>query len=174
MALTFGQGLALTRIGFGLYFLSQGYDKLTKGWLSSPQQLLEVYVNPSLQRGTAEPFYRPFLENVVVPNGALVAQLVTLGELLVGVALVLGLFTSLATVGILCMNVNYMLMKGLANNAGSNDRLFVLAGLVFFLASAGLVWGLDGRLRGLFGSNALTRWVAGAAPPGQEIAAGNA
>jgi thiosulfate dehydrogenase (quinone) large subunit len=174
MGLTFGQGLALTRIGFGLYFLSSGYDKLTKGWLSSSQQLLEVYITPSLQRSSAEPFYRPFLENVVVPNGALFAQLVTVGELLVGVALVLGLLTSLGTLGILCLNTNYMLMKGLSNNAGSNDRLFVLAGLVFFLASAGLVWGLDGRLRHLLGSNALTRWTAGAATPGTEVVAGEA
>ncbi|HEY7067684.1 MAG TPA: TQO small subunit DoxD [Chloroflexota bacterium] len=174
MVLTSGQGLALVRIGFGLYFLSNAWDKINKGWLSSGQPLIDGSITQSLQRGTAEPFYRPFLENVVVPHGALFGQLVAAGELLVGISLVLGLLMRLGCLGILILNTNYMLMKGLANNAGSNDRLFVLTAVAFFLASAGLVWGLDGRLRDLLGSNALGRWLAGAAPPSHEVAPGKA
>src|SRR5207253_11034456 len=118
--------------------------KISKGWLSSPQPLLDGFITPSLQRGTAEGFYRPFLENVVVPDGALFSQLVAAGELLVAISLILGLLTRVSTLGIVLLNTDYMLMKGLASNAGSNDRLFVLVAVAFFLASAGLVWGLDG------------------------------
>src|SRR5690242_11911011 len=118
MVLSSGQGLALVRIGFGLYFLTNAWDKISKGWLSSAQPLLDGFITPSLQRGTAEPFYRPFLENVVVPHGALFSRLVATGELLVALSLILGLFVRVSALGILLLNTNYMLMKGLASNAG--------------------------------------------------------
>ncbi len=174
MALSYGKGVALLRIGFGLYFLSQAVDKLTKGWLSSPQMLLGTFINPALERGTAQGFYRPFLEYVVQPNAALFAQLVTIGEALVAVSLILGLLTRAGAIGAAFLPLNYMLMKGLLNNGGSSDRLFFLAGVVFFATSAGLVWGLDGKLRTVLEGNALTRWIAGlsgSAP--REVAAGS-
>ncbi len=161
MALSYGQGVALLRIGFGLYIFSGALSKVTGGWLESPKQLLDNFINPALQRGTAEPYYRPFLENVVVPNAALFAQLVVIGELLVGISLVLGLLTRVGALGGMFLPLNYMLMKGLLSNGGSIDRLYFLASLVFFATAAGLVWGLDGKLRSVFEGNAFTRWVAG-------------
>jgi thiosulfate dehydrogenase [quinone] large subunit len=164
MALTFGQGLALLRIGFGLYFLSQAIDKLKNNWLSDPAAMAQ-FVSGLLQRGMTEPFYRPFLEGVVLPHGLLFSQLVTIGELLVGVSLILGLLTRLGALGSSFLVLNYMLMKGLLNNAGSSDRLFLLASIVFILTSAGLVWGLDGRLREVLARNSITRWIAGLSGP---------
>ena len=63
------------------------------------------------------------------------------------------------------LNLNYMLMKGLANNAGSNDRMFVVCELVFLVAAAGLVWGLDGYLARAAAGHTLLRWVAGSSGP---------
>lgn len=60
------QGLALIRMGFGLYFLSQAFGAVSNGWLSSGAQLGRQ-LRGSLQRG-AEGFYRPFLEQVVLPR----------------------------------------------------------------------------------------------------------
>src|SRR4051794_2612642 len=127
MALTFGQGLALLRIGFGLYFLVQGLTKWAGNWLGSAEPLLNTYLTPAIQRGTAEPYYRPFLENVIAPNGLVFSQLVVFGEILVGASLILGLLTRLGALGSTFLVLNYMLMKGLLNNAGSSDRLFLLA-----------------------------------------------
>jgi uncharacterized membrane protein YphA (DoxX/SURF4 family) len=160
MVLSYGQGIALLRIGFGAYLLSQGVDKLTKNWLTDPGPMSQ-FVGNAVQRGTAEVFYRPFLEGVVLPNGLLFSQLVTLGELAVGISLLLGLFTRVGGLGTAFLVLNYMLLKGLVNNSGSIDRLFLLASVAFILASAGLVWGLDGALRHVFTTNPLTRWVAG-------------
>lgn len=166
--LSAGKGLALCRIGFGLYYLSYAWDKTSKGWLSQAGPLAgTLFGNPNAQpptRGamaTAEPFYGAFLESVVQPNPLLFSQLVTIGEWVAAILLILGLFTRLgAAIGIF-LNLNYMLMKGLASNGGSVDRLFVLADLAFILAAAGLVWGLDGRLREQLRGNALTRWLSG-------------
>jgi len=61
-----------------------------------------------------------------------------------------------------------MLMKGLASNGGSVDRLFVVCLLMALLASAGLVWGLDGMLRDQLAGNPVTRWLAGLDAPTSE------
>ncbi|MBX5492326.1 MAG: DoxX family protein [Chloroflexi bacterium] len=159
--LGYGEGLALLRMGFGLYFLSNAISKITAGWLATGDPMMRAFIGPALQNNTAEGFYRPFLEGTVAPAAGTFAQLVVWGELLVAVSLILGLFTRLGALGTMFLVLNYMLMKGLLNNAGSSDRLFFLAGLVFLLTSAGLVWGLDGYLRHIWASNPFTRWSAG-------------
>ena len=78
MSLSAGRGMALIRIGFGLYFLVQGIAKVSSGWLAAPDGMMQL-VGSSLERGQAEGFYRPFLEGTVVPNAALFSQ-VTHGE----------------------------------------------------------------------------------------------
>jgi uncharacterized membrane protein YphA (DoxX/SURF4 family) len=98
MILSFGQGLALVRFSVGAYFLSNGVDKLTKNWLTDPGPKSQ-FVGGAVQRGQAEVFYRPFLEGVVLPNAPLFSQLVTLGELAVGISLLLGLFTRVGALG---------------------------------------------------------------------------
>ena len=165
MALGYGQGMALVRIAVGLYFLVQGITKSTGGWLSSSDPLLKTFIGPALERNSAEAFYRPFLENVVQPNGLLFSQLVAIAEISVGICLILGLLTRPAGIVAMFLNLNYMLMKGLVNSNGSIDRLFFAMEIVFVLTAAGLVWGLDGRLRDVLATNPLGRWVVGAQQP---------
>jgi uncharacterized membrane protein YphA (DoxX/SURF4 family) len=156
--------LALVRIAFGGYFLAQAVSKIQGGWLGSADPLLR-FIGPSLERNTVEGFYRPFLENVVVPNAPLFSQLVAIGEFSVGLSLLLGLLTRPSMVVAIFLNLNYMLQKGLANNAGSNDRMFVVCELAFLLGAAGLVWGLDGFLAKVAAGNAFARWLAGSGGP---------
>src|SRR5262249_15633104 len=145
--------------GFGLYFVSMALDKTLRGWLTDGGAQLAGQLQNQVPR--AEGFYRPFLEGTVLPNAGLFAQLVTLGEWATGVLLLLGLLTRLGALVGLWLNLQYMLMKGLPVAGGSIDRLFVLADVVFILAAAGLVWGLDGLWRGPLGANPITRWLAG-------------
>ena len=161
MTLDYGRALAIVRIAFGGYFLGQGVNKIGGNWLVSADPLIRGTIGPAIERNTAEGFYRPFLETVVQPNGLLFSQLVALGEVCVGLSLILGLLTRVSCVVAVFLNLNYMLMKGLSNNAGSNDRMFVVCELVFFLAAAGLVWGLDGYLARAAAGNALARWLFG-------------
>jgi uncharacterized membrane protein YphA (DoxX/SURF4 family) len=159
MYISAAHALAIVRIGFGLYFISQAWDKTRTNWLVDAAPLAQF-----LQRSApnSEAFYRPFLEGTVIPNALLFAQLVTLGEWVVGISLVLGLLTRLGGLTGMWLNLNYMLMKGLLSNSGSSDRLFFLAELVFVLAAAGLVWGLDGALRRSLAGVPVLGWLAGA------------
>lgn len=182
MYVTMGQAFALCRLGFGLYFFVQGWDKVARGWLASPQILSNLlFGNPAAQPPTrgaianSEAFYRPFLEGVVQPNVALVAQLVTIGELVAGTLLILGLLTNLGALVGMSLTLNYMLMKGLPALGGSIDRLFFLACLAFILGAAGQVCALDHLLRRPLGAIPVVRWLAGIrgarAPAGRSAAA---
>jgi uncharacterized membrane protein YphA (DoxX/SURF4 family) len=176
MIISCGKALALCRIGFGLYFIAQAWDKTTKGWLTSGDPLSSgLFGNPAAQPPTrgfaanAEPFYRAFLDGVVQPNALLIGQLVTIGEWTAGCLLVLGLLTRLGALVGIVLTTNFMLMKGLPTLSGSSDRLFILACLAFLLGSPGLVWGLDGAWQRHLGRSALTRWLAGL-PARREVA----
>ena len=175
MIVSTAKALAVVRIAFGLYYLSYAWDKISKNWLTDATPLATMlFGNPAAQpptRGalaTADPFYRAFLETVVQPNPLLFSQLATIGEVVAAVLLILGLLTRLgAGIGI-WLNLNYMLMKGLASNGGSIDRLFDICLLMVLLAAAGLVWGLDGVWRRQFAEHAITRWLSGAEAPAVE------
>jgi uncharacterized membrane protein YphA (DoxX/SURF4 family) len=163
------QGMALLRMAFGLYFLVQALAKLN--WLVSGQPLGQQ-LQQALPR--AEGFYQPFLAGTVLPNVDVVARLVTLGEWVTGLLLLLGLFTRLGALIGMWLNLNYMLMKGLVSPAGSIDRLFFLAELVFLATAAGLIWGLDRFLRPWLGRLPVVRWLAGLAGPEEAGALGEA
>jgi len=167
--LTSAQCLAVIRIGLGAYFLSFASQKLAGGYLSSGAGL-----GRQLQQGlaNAQEFFQPFLAGTVIPNADLFARLVALGELFVAVTLILGLLTRAGGIVGVILNLNYMLMKGLASSGGSVDRLFVLVELMLIVAAAGMVWGLDGALQSWLARVPVVAWLAGVdrAPPGERAA----
>jgi uncharacterized membrane protein YphA (DoxX/SURF4 family) len=109
----------------------------------------------------SEGFYRAFIDSTVLPHAALVAQLVTIGEWVAGLSLALGLLTRVGALTGMLLVLNYMLLKGLPNVAGSIDRLFFVSCLGFLLSSAGLVWGLDGALSAALARLPVVNWCAG-------------
>ena len=84
-------------------------------------------------------WYASFLESVVVPNAALFSYLVIFGETLVGIALILGVFSGIAAFFGVFMNASFLF----AGTAGAN-LLMALVAIVLVLAwrVAGW-WGLD-------------------------------
>jgi uncharacterized membrane protein YphA (DoxX/SURF4 family) len=177
MIISTAKALALCRIGFGLYYLSYAFDKTRAGWLTDAGPMVTfLFGNPAAQPPTrgvipnAEPFYRAFLESTVQPNPLTFSQLVTIGEWTAGILLLLGLLTRLGAIVGIWLNLNYIFMKGLMANGGSIDRLFAFCDLMFLLAAAGLVWGLDGTLRRSLAGNPVTRWLAGLNRPAVEEA----
>jgi thiosulfate dehydrogenase [quinone] large subunit len=140
------RGLALLRIGVGLYFFANGYDKLHAGWLGDSRQLQRM-LQAALRRSPS--WYAHFLQTTVLPHVALFARLVTAGELLVGISLVLGLLTPVGAIGAIFLTTNYMLQSPVASLITARDRLFILCGLIFFLSAAGSIWSLDAVLTGL-------------------------
>jgi thiosulfate dehydrogenase [quinone] large subunit len=133
--------------------LYAGYEWLTSGLgkLSNPAwtgdnagAAVTGFVRGALEKtGGAHPdvqgWYAWFLQNVVLPNAALWSYLVTWGEILVGIALILGLFTGIAAFFGAFMNMNYLL----AGTVSSNPILLAIAILLVLAWKTAGWWGLD-------------------------------
>jgi thiosulfate dehydrogenase [quinone] large subunit len=158
MAFTPAHGLALIRAGFGVYLLVSALRKTTTGWLTDGEQLTQ-FVERNLEGAAAG--YGAFLESVVLPNAGIFAQLVVLGEWVAGLSLLFGLLTRMGSLAGMWLLLNFMLAKGLLNDAGSSDRFYFVACFAFATAAAGLTWGLDGALRPRLAAHPVTRWLAG-------------
>jgi thiosulfate dehydrogenase [quinone] large subunit len=89
--------------------------------------------------GASYGWWAGFLHNFVIPNASWIAKFVTLAELLIGVALILGLFTGVAAFAGLSLNVIYMF----SGSAGVNPMYAILA-VLLVLAWRNAGWfGLD-------------------------------
>lgn len=93
-------------------------------------------------------WYAWFLQNVVIPNAGVFAYLITFGEVLVGIALILGLLTGIAAFFGAFMNMNYLLAGTVSTNP-------ILGFLALFLILAWRIagyWGLDRYVLPLIGT----------------------
>ncbi len=136
----------IIRLYVGWQWLEAGWGKLgSPAWTGNASgTALQGFINGALQKMTgAHPdvqgWYGSFLQNVVLPQASLWAHLVTYGELFVGVALILGIFTGIAAFFGLTMNFSYLL----AGTVSTNPILFILGvGMMFAWKVAGNI-GLD-------------------------------
>ena len=76
---------------------------------------------------------------MVVPNAAVFSYMVTSGEILVGLALILGVFTGVAAFFGGFMNASFIF----AGVAGANPLMFILATWIVFAWRVAGHWGLD-------------------------------
>lgn len=84
-------------------------------------------------------WYAWFLDSVALPNPVFFSYLVTFGEILVGAALILGLFTGIAAFFGVFMNLNFLFA-----GTTSTNPLLALCGLFLILAWRNAGWiGLD-------------------------------
>ncbi len=133
--------------------LYMGYEWITAGWgkVTSPAWVgaqsgsgLTSFVNNALKQtsgahANVQVWYAWFLQNIILPAAPVWSWIVAFGELLVGVALILGIFTGIAGFFAGFMNVNYLLSGSLS----TNPFLFVFATwLVLAWKTAGWI-GLD-------------------------------
>jgi thiosulfate dehydrogenase [quinone] large subunit len=134
------------RIYVGWEWLSAGWGKLHNAAWTGAQSgtALSGFINGALSKATGDHpavqgWYAGFLQNAVLPNVSTWSYLVAWGEFLVGIALILGIFTGIAAFFGSFMNVNYLM----AGTVSTNPILFVIATwLVLAWKTAGWI-GLD-------------------------------
>jgi thiosulfate dehydrogenase [quinone] large subunit len=132
--------VALLRVFFGYYFLTDGIGKWIGGFIRPGvlEKRLAGWADES-----AVSWYRPFLEHVAIPHHQLFAQLVTWGMILAGLGLLVGLLTRPAALGGILMMANFFLAKGGGTPATTSDQAFIAGLVVVFLTRAGRAFGLD-------------------------------
>jgi thiosulfate dehydrogenase (quinone) large subunit len=136
----------ILRVWVGWHWLESGWGKLhNAAWTgASAGGALSGFVNGALTKtGGAHPdvqaWYAWFLQHVVLPNATPWSYLVSWGEFLVGVALILGIFTGIAAIFGSFMNLNYLL----AGTVSINPILFVPAIFIIMAWKTAGWWGLD-------------------------------
>jgi len=134
--------LVLLRVFLGVIFLVAALPKVQQDFTPGLTGFVEQV---GLERG--HPFYQQFLEQVVLTNAPVFAALVTWGELLVGITLILGLLTRFSAAVALVLALNYMFAKGAWFwTPSSNDAAFVAIALALLIGAAGRTLGLDAFL----------------------------
>ncbi len=136
----------ILRLYLGYEWVTAGWEKLHSAVWTGAQAgtALTGFVKGALTKATGshpdvQAGYAAFLQNVVLPNAAVWSQVVSWGEFLVGVALILGIFTGIAAFFGGFMNANYLL----AGTVSTNPILFIIAaGIILAWKTAGW-WGLD-------------------------------
>jgi thiosulfate dehydrogenase [quinone] large subunit len=136
----------IVRLYAGWEWLTAGWDKIgNPAWTGdNAGAAITGFVNGALEKtGGAHPdvqgWYAWFLQNAVLPNAATWSHLVAWGELLVGIALILGFFTGIAAFFGAFMNMNYLL----AGTVSSNPLLLAAAVLLVLAWKTAGWWGLD-------------------------------
>lgn len=144
-----------------------GWEWLMAGWTkvnnpiwfgTSAGAAVKGFVMGSLEKTSgAHPdvssWYAYFLNSAVLPNITIFSNIVAVGEVLVGVALILGAFTGIAAFFGAFMNMNYLL----AGTVSANPiLLFLQLFLILAWKTAGF-YGLDRYLLTLLG----TPWQKG-------------
>lgn len=104
-----GTGLATTRVLLGVFLLFEGLGKWR--WLADTS-ILAGYFSRWLESAAPGSMSRFYLEHVAVPNLAIFARIVPLGEICSGIALVVGFWTPLVAFLAFFMVLNIHVASG--------------------------------------------------------------
>lgn len=123
--------LTIIRVLMGAFFLMEAEHQLAEGYVGGDG------LEQKLRKGidTAIPPYDWLIEHVFLKIDDPLTVLVIAGEIAVGGALVLGLFTRFTAIVAVSMNLNFLLMNGLHADSGGVDAAFIV-GEVLLIAYA--------------------------------------
>jgi thiosulfate dehydrogenase [quinone] large subunit len=143
--------LAVQRIGVGLFFLIFAQYKIF-GTQFTLQGGFQFWINKFLNEGGAYPFMEPVLRGFVLPHATPIAFLVAYGELAIGLALVLGVFVTAASVGGLVFMLTLLFASDYPGaaaplwqyfGASLSHSVFALCFVAFLLGDAEAAWSLS-------------------------------
>ncbi|MCM3569356.1 DoxX family protein [Neobacillus mesonae] len=131
--------LAIIRIYIGYQFLHAGFEKLTGGGFDASGFLKGAIAGAAGEHPAVQGWWAAFLEHIALPNAELFSFLVQWGEVLVGIALILGLFTNFATLMGLVMNFSFLF----SGTVSTNGQMILLAFFVLVAGANAGKFGLD-------------------------------
>lgn len=109
--------LAFIRIYIGYQWFTSGFGKVTGGEFDAGGFLQGAVAQAGGEHPAVQGWWAAFLETFTIPNAGLFTFLVMWGELLVGAALILGLFTNFAALMGITMNFAFLFSGTVSTNA---------------------------------------------------------
>lgn len=133
--------LLLLRLAISYVWLHAGSSKLfNPQFISTFPAVVENFA-----KNSPFEFYSNFLNQYVLPHSYVFGQLTVWGEVLTGIAFLLGFPMILATIAGIFMNINYFLV---ANTTPSQflNIVLIFSQFAAYANSAGSFWGLSARV----------------------------
>lgn len=137
---------AVIRVYLGWLWLSAGWGKVTNpSWVGAEAgTAVSGFLNRSLTLTTGDHpsvqgWYAWMIERIFLPNAAVMSYLVAFGEVLVGVALIVGLLTGFSAFMGGLMNASFLL----AGTVSTNPIMFILATWLVLAWRVAGYFGLD-------------------------------
>lgn len=145
---TYATWFTILRIYAGVFWLSHGIPKfLDSAMFMPPNGMMPKMIAQGA--GSQTGFYHDFLVNTVTPNITIFAELVRLGEVLTGCALLLGIFTRFGGLVGCFLALNYGLTDGSFHHwagIGTLDAVAFVLSFMMLVVPAGRVGGVDALL----------------------------
>ena len=142
---TAGAAFALLRLFVGLMFLVSGIEKWR--WIGAHQLELTATRIAAAQQWSVLQGYSNFLLHTVVPHSGLFTWLIVGGEMVAGLLLTLGLFSRLAALYALGLNLAYLFgYWHLGIPWQMLNEAFLMLEVAFLMVGPGRTFGLDARL----------------------------
>ena len=137
--------IVILRLWIGYYFLQQGTRKFLHGFANSDWIGRQI---GDLATIDIYSWYRSFLITIVNHHQVLFGYLITWGEIMVGLCLLLGIFTRISSLIGLFIVLNFFFGPGMAKGGASfaQQQTFLVTLVVFILSNPGQTLGLDGFL----------------------------
>jgi uncharacterized membrane protein YphA (DoxX/SURF4 family) len=149
-AATYARWLALFRIAAGAVWLSWGVPKFYRPFMP-PDGYMISFLRTVIPGTSGR--YQAFLQDLVLPHAHLFGNLSRWGEVMIGCALLLGLFTRPAAFFGVALALTYLPANAVWNHAATAADILTSADAYAIAISAlnlalptGLVLGLDGLL----------------------------
>ncbi|MGM7701478.1 DoxX family protein [Pseudalkalibacillus sp. Hm43] len=131
-------GLTLIRVYLGFIWLQASWGKIT-GSFDATGYLKGALSKAEGEHPAVSGWWASFIENVALPNVSIINFMVPWGEFLVGVALILGVFTSFSVLMGLIMNFSYIF----SGSAGQNPSMVIMGFLVLIAGYNAAHFGMD-------------------------------
>ncbi|MDL4840882.1 DoxX family protein [Aquibacillus rhizosphaerae] len=131
--------LAIIRIYLGYTWITGGWGKITGGGFDATGFLHGAVAKSTGEHPAVQGWWAVFLENVAIPNASLFTFLVMWGELLIGIALILGLFTNFAVLMGMVMNFSFIF----SGTVSTNGQMILLGIFVLVAGANAGKFGLD-------------------------------
>lgn len=151
------------RVYVGYNWLTSGFEKVfgsgSEAWVGDKAGtavegfLKNALTKTSGQHPDVQWWYSWFIQHAALPNIKLFSYSVAWGELLVGLALILGGFTTIALLVGLFLNFNYLL----AGSVSVNPIFILEEGILLWAGAAAFYWGLDRFLAPWFKNKVCSR-----------------
>ncbi len=136
----------ILRVWLGYQWLVAGLGKVgNPAWVGSEAGtaitgfLKGAVAKASGDHPAVQEWYAWFVSNVALPNAKIFSYLVSFGETLVGVSLILGALTIVGLVAGAFMNLNFLL----AGTTSTNPILYTIAIILMAVGASAYVIGLD-------------------------------